>query len=191
MKERNAKKRHTARILLYTRKKRLRISLTRFRVSLFTYDLLHNERTVLWSKPVSELRQVKRYRHISLSLYDRRFGSTRFRLSDKTIHVIYAKVVATYIDIVFGRVHFLSGNAHIHIRTHIHLDAAHLLPFTHPASHACSLSLLHCINILMLKKKGGEEYRAQPGHPVSSRAHFTLAISTLNIISFSATTYKR
>jgi len=63
---------------------------------------------------VSELRQVKRYRHISLSLYDCRFGSTRC-LSDKTIHVIYVKVVATYIDIVFGRVHFLSM-----IRTHSH-----------------------------------------------------------------------
>ena len=63
---------------------------------------------------MSELRQVKRYRHISLSLYDCRFGSTRC-LSDKTIHVIYVKVVATYIDIVFGRVHFLSM-----IRTHSH-----------------------------------------------------------------------
>lgn len=140
-KENKRKKKKTqrkdTRILLYTRKKRLRISLTRSRASLFTYDLLHNERTVLWSKPVSELRQVKRYRHISLSLYDRRFGSTRCP-SDKTIHVIYAKVVATYIDIVFGRVHFLSVTR-THTRTHTHTGAPHLHSFA-PLSRTLSVS---------------------------------------------------
>lgn len=173
---------------MYTRKKRLRISLTRFRTSLFTYDLLHNERTVLWSKPVSELRQVKRYRHISLSLYDRRFGSTRC-LSDKTIHVIYAIVVATYIDIIFGRVHFLFVT---HAYTYIPAYILVRRTFVHPVSHAVTLTFpLYKYTDISKKKKGRKEYRAQLERPVSSHAHFTLAVSILNTTSFSATTYKR
>jgi len=93
-----------------------------FELLYLQYDLLHNERTVLWSKPVSELRQVKRYRHISLSLYDRRFGSTRC-LSDKTIHVIYAKVAATYHRYRFWTCTHSFCNAHI---------------CTHACTHACT-----------------------------------------------------
>lgn len=150
---------------------------------------------------MSELRQVKRYRHISLSLYDRRFGSTRC-LSDKTIHVIYAKVVATYIDIIFGRVHFLSvththtrtriytriyTRIHTHICTRMHTGA----PYSHTLSRTHSLSLFHCINIPTFKNKREKNIVRNWDAWTSSRTRFMLAISTLNTTSISATTYKR
>jgi len=111
-----------------------------FELLYLQYDLLHNERTVLWSKPVSELRQVKRYRHISLSLYDRRFGSTRC-LSDKTIHVIYAKVAATYHRYHFWTCTHSFCNAHMHTR--MHTGAAHL--HSHTLSRTLSVSLFSIV----------------------------------------------
>lgn len=116
------------------RKKRLRMSLTAIS-SFSAYIKMYyiNERTVLWSKPVSELRQVKRY--LVYHSTNRRFGSTR-RLSDETIYVyIYAEVVAnsiyifyththTYVCICiyryrFGRIHFLLAHTYIHTKTRI------------------------------------------------------------------------